>query len=312
MAMINTVTGAIQSAELGRTLVHEHLMIRSDAVVSQFPHLYDNEGDYLKAVISVKSAKAKGIKTICDPTVLGLGRDAKFMERVANETEMQIVAATGIYSFNEIPFYFQHRNIDDMARVFVRDIEVGIQNTSIKAGFLKCAADSPGITSDLEKVFRAVARAHKWTGVPIMTHSHAATGNGLKQMDIFEEEGVDPKFVMIGHCGDSDNVEYVLEVLKRGAFIGMDRYGQPAYEQRNALLLELVSRGFADRMFLSQDYCCSIDWYPPDHEFYRDKPKWTMTFIVDEVIPDLLAAGVTNEQIETMLDRNARRWFEGL
>jgi phosphotriesterase-related protein len=313
MASINTVTGKIDSIQLGCTLIHEHLLLRSEAVAVQFPHLYDEKEIFEKAVESMKAVKKQGVDTICDPTVMGIGRDVRFLERVARETGMQIISATGIYSFNEIPPHFQNRDIDYMADVFVRDIEVGIQNTSIKAGFLKCSADAQGITPDLEKVFRAVARAQKRTGVPIMTHSHPASGNGLKQMDIFEQEGVNPKAILIGHCGDTDNLEYIHKILDKGAFIGMDRYGQPplSYEKRNTTLMELAKKGFANRMFLSQDYCCSIDWFPADHEFFKVNPKWSMTFLLDEVIPNLRKEGVTDEQIKTMVHENVRSWFEG-
>ncbi|GMA63498.1 phosphotriesterase [Alicyclobacillus fastidiosus] len=313
MPTINTVTGPIDSSQLGYTLVHEHLLLRSEAVAVQFPHLYDDDENYRKAIEQVTAVKSRGVKTICDPTVMGVGRDIRFLERVSRETGVQVVAATGVYSYNEIPQIFQNRDIDFLADTLVRDIEVGVQNTSIKAGFLKCTADAQGITPDLEKVFRAVARAQKRTGVPIMTHSHPATENGLKQLDIFEDEGVDPRFIMIGHCGDTDDVDYITRVLDRGVFIGMDRYGQAPlpYELRNVTLLELITKGYSERMFLSQDYCCSFDWFPPEHEFYKNYPKWSMTFLLDEVIPELRSKGVTDEQISTMMYDNVQRWFGG-
>ena len=314
MATINSITGQIDSLQLGNTLIHEHLRIRSESVAVQFPHLYDDESDFQKAVEQVQSVKALGIKTICDPTVMELGRDIRFMERVARETDMQIIAATGIYSYHYIPQHFQNRDIDYMADLFVRDIEVGVQNTTIKAGFLKCATDAQGVTRDVEKVIRAAARAHKKTGVPIMTHSHPASGTGLKQLDILEEEGVDPRRVLIGHCGDTDNLDYILHVVARGAYIGMDRYGlthRCSTESRNAIVIELAKRGYADRMFLSQDYCCSLDWYPPA-VIKAVSPKWSMKYVLDEVIPELKSEGVTEEQIQTMMFDNARRWFEGV
>ncbi|WP_246943168.1 phosphotriesterase family protein [Bacillus pinisoli] len=313
MVFINTVTGIVDSNKLGCTLIHEHMRVRSEAVVAQFPHLYDEDKEFIKAVEQVKRVKELGVKTICDPTVMELGRDIRFIERVALESDMQIIAATGIYSYHYIPPHFQNRSIDYMADLFIRDIEVGVQNTSIKAGFLKCAADKQGITPDVEKVNRAVARAHLRTGVPIMTHSHPASGTGLMQLEILKEEGVNTKQVLIGHTGDTNNLEYILKVLESGAFIGMDRYGltsECTTEDRNAIVIELTKLGFSNRMFLSQDYCCSLDWYP-EHTPGMMFPKWTMSFVLEEVIPKLKKHGVTNEQIEDMLNHNARRWFEG-
>jgi phosphotriesterase-related protein len=201
MTVINSVTGKLDTSELGLTLIHEHMRVRSESVFVQFPHLYDEEKEFAKAVEQVSRVKELGVQTICDPSVMELGRDIRFIERVARETDMQIIAATGIYSYHYIPPHFQNRDIDYMAQLFVRDIEVGIQNTSIKAGFLKCATDAQGVTPDVEKVIRAVARAHKITGVPIMTHSNPGSGTGLNQLDILKEEGVNPKSILIGQTG---------------------------------------------------------------------------------------------------------------
>lgn len=313
MVAINSVTGQIQSSELGYTLIHEHLRVRSESVAVQFPHLFDEEYEYGQAVKQINAVMERGVKTICDPTVMEAGRDIRFMEKVALETGIQIIAATGIYTYHYVAPHFQYRDIDYMADVFVRDIEVGVQGTSIKAGFLKCATDAQGITPDVEKVIRAVARAHHKTGVPIMTHSHPASGTGLQQLDILQDEGVDPKHILIGHCGDTDNLEYLLKVLDRGAFIGMDRYGASKVmgaEKRNAAVIELAKKGYAEQMFLSQDYCCTIDWF--DQEFIKKHlPKWSMTYVIDEIIPELKKDGVTEKQIETMMVENPKRWLIG-
>lgn len=313
MVNIQAISGELTESQLGCTLVHEHLRIRSEAVFMQFPHLYNEEEEFQKAVKQVKEAKKWGVQTICDPTVMELGRDIRFMERVVQATGMQIIAATGIYSYHYIPTHFQNRDIDYMTSLFVHDIEVGIQQTSIKAGFLKCATDKQGITPDVEKVIRAVARAHHQTGVPIMTHSHPASGTGLQQLDILEEEGVDPGAILIGHCGDTDDLDYILRVIDRGAFVGMDRYGITrgiTAEQRNDTIVQLAKRGYADRMFLSQDYCCTIDWYEEDM-VKKVNPDWSMTYLFESIIPQLKELGVTEEQIETMMNENIKAWFRG-
>lgn len=311
MALVNTVRGKVDTSQLGMTLIHEHMRVRSESVFVQFPHLYDEDKEFANAVEQVNKVKDLGVRTICDPTVMELGRDIRFIERIAHETDMQIIAATGIYSYHYIAPHFQNRDVDYMADLFIRDIEVGIQNTSIKAGFLKCATDAQGITPDVEKVIRAVARAHKITGVPIMTHSHPGSGTGLKQLDILQEEGVHPSRILIGHTGDTLNMEYILKVLERGSFIGMDRYGitrECTTEDRNKIVVELAKNGYANRMFLSQDYCCTIDWYP--ERVAKEKfPKWSMSFVLEEIIPELRENGITDQQIQDMMFTNARRWF---
>ena len=156
-----------------------------------------------------------------------------------------------------------------MADLFVHDIEQGIQGTEIKAAFLKCAADEPGVTENIEKVHRAVARASVRTGAPIMAHSRPASQTAHRQIEIFEEEGADLSRVQIAHTGDTDDLDYIERVLDKGVYIGMDRYGQEIFlpiEKRNATVTALLERGYADRMFLSQDYCATLDWYPVEVE----------------------------------------------
>lgn len=312
---VQTVTGPVESSQLGRTLIHEHLRTRSEEVAFQFPHLYDEEYEYRKAVEQLFAVKARGIATICDPTVMGIGRDIRFMERASRETGVQVVAATGVYSFHYLPTRFKTNSADFLADAFVRDIETGIQHTSIKAGFLKCATDVQGVTPDVEKTIRAVARAHLRTGVPIMTHSLPDNQSGLAQLDLFEEEGVDLSRVLIGHCGDTDNIEYIENVLQRGAFVGLDRYGitkKLSTERRNHTVTELVKRGYGAKMFLSQDYCCTTDMYKPDERKKEVNPDWSMTFLLDQVIPELLRLGLTEDDIRMMMIDNVRQWFEGV
>jgi phosphotriesterase-related protein len=314
LSKINSVKGPVDSSELGITLIHEHLRIRSEAVLVQYPHLYNEEAEYIVAIEQVKKVIDQGVKTICDPTVLGLGRDIRFMERVAIDTGIQVIAATGVYTFHDLPDHFKFRKTDYMADLFIRDIEVGIQNTNIKAAFLKCATDSEGMSRGVEKVLRAVARAHLATGVPIMTHSHPRSKTGLLQIDIFKEEGVDPKHILIGHCGDTDDLDYLQNLLSHGVYIGLDRYGYEipnfSQSQRNWTVLQLLNLGYVDQLFLSQDYCCSTD-AASKQEMKRLFPKWSMDFLMREIIPQLEMAGVTNELIHTMMIDNVRKWLVG-
>jgi len=311
MAEVQTTAGPVGLRDLGLTLIHEHMRVRSDAVVAAFPHVYDEEFEYARAIEFVSDAMDRGVKTICDPTVMEMGRDIRFMKRVAEETGVQLVVATGIYTYHYLPPHFQNRDIDYMVDLFVRDIEVGIQGTDVKAAFIKCCTDHQGVTDDVEKVLRAAAKTSLRTGRPIMTHSHPQSGQGLEQMKIFEDEGVDPARVLIGHTGDTDSLEYIEELLGHGPFIGMDRYGLDIIlptEQRNATVIELANRGYADRMFLSQDACCTIDWYPEEMR-PQLAPKWTMTYVLDEIVPALKDAGVTDEQVTQMMEENPRRWL---
>src|SRR5437588_2623815 len=126
MAEVQTTAGPVGLGDLGLTLIHEHMRVRSDAVVVAFPHVYDEEFEYARAIEFVSDAMDRGVKTICDPTVMEMGRDIRFMKRVAEETGGQLVVATGIYTYHYLPRHFQNRDIDYMVYLDGRDIEGGI------------------------------------------------------------------------------------------------------------------------------------------------------------------------------------------
>ncbi len=327
MASIETVTGAVDAADLGTTLIHEHLRTRDEAVHAQWPQAKasggiperEHPGDGWEAAIEVaEAAHQLGVQTICDPTAMFLGRDVDFMRKVSEQTGLQVVACTGIYTYDHLPPYFVSREPDQIADLFVADIEQGIQGSEIKAAFIKCAADEPGVTENVEKVHRAAARASVRTGAPIMAHSRPASNTAPRQIEIFLEEGVDPAKVQIAHTGDTDDLDYIEGVLETGVWIGLDRYGLEMYlpyEQRQATTLALLERGYADRLFLSADSCGTIDWFAQEaveQLLAAGMAKdWDIRIVHQRVIPDLEQAGVGADQIETIMVRNPVSWLTG-
>jgi phosphotriesterase-related protein len=252
-----------------------------------------------------------------DLTVIGLGRYIPRIAQIAEQTDINIVVATGVYTYNDVPMYFHFSGPDTplgepMVDMFVSDIENGIAGTGIKAAILKCATDEPGVTPGVERVLRAVAQAHRRTGVPISTHTHAATRRGLEQQAIFAEEGVDLSRVVIGHSGDTTDLDYLEELVGAGSYIGMDRFGVDVYlpfEDRVDTVAKMCARGHADKMVLSHDASCLMDWLPEDM-VSAVMPNWHYLHIHNDVIPALKERGVTDEQLTTMLVDNPRRIFE--
>ena len=221
-----------------------------------------------------KAAVDLGVKTIGEPTAMFLGRDVEFMRRVSEETGLQVIPCTGIYTYDYLPQFFINRDPDQIAELFVRDIENGIQGTDIKAAFIKCAADVPGVNENIEKVHRAAARASVRTGAPIMAHSRPASNTGPRQVEIFLEEGVDPSKIQIAHTGDTDDLDYIEGLLEKGVWIGLDRYGLDLflpYEKRQETAKALLERGYADRIFLSADSVATTDWFPPERHRAADR-----------------------------------------
>jgi phosphotriesterase-related protein len=319
MPEVQTVQGVVDAGELGLVLAHEHVRFRDEAVVAQWPGRYDEQAELDAALEAVAAAKSKGVETIVDATAMFGGRDVRFMKQVADQTGVRIIACTGIYSYDYLPQYFENRDVDAMADHFVADIEDGIQGTGIKAAFLKCAADEAGVTENVEKIHRAVARASLRTGAPIMAHSMPAVGTGPRQVEIFAEEGVDLSRVQIAHCGDTEDLDYIEGLLASDVYVGLDRYGLEMFlpiDKRNATAAELLRRGHAERMIISQDYCATIDWYPAEaKEVFEGQGairNWSMTLVFDEVVPALRELGVVDDAtFKTIFVENPRRWLAG-
>jgi len=320
MSIVETVKGPIDTAQVGRTLMHEHIFVFSTEVAQNYPDDWGDEGKRIAdAVARLNELKEHGIDTIVDLTAVGIGRFIPRIQCVARQVKLNIIVASGIYTYWGVPYCFTIRGPgtllggpEPMIDLLVRDIEVGIAGTGIKAGILKCATDEPGVTPGVERVLRAIAKAHRLTGVPISTHTDAATRRGLDQQRIFEEEGVDLSRVIIGHSGDSTDLGYLETLMSRGSYIGMDRFGIDSIlplADRVETLARLCERGWVKQMVLSHDAACYIDWFEGGTAG-NFLPNWHYLHIPTAVIPALKERGVTDEQIKTMLVENPRRIFE--
>ncbi len=316
MGVVNTVRGPVDAGALGATLMHEHVFVRSPEVASNWPTGWDRAAQVARAVERLRALKAAGVDTIVDLTVVGLGRDIEVVQEVADQVDLNIVVATGLYTYNEVPHYFDYRTaqfrpsgVDMLDEFFRRDIEDGIAGTGVRPGILKCATDEPGLTPGVERVLRAVARVHRQTGVPISTHTHAHSKRGLDQQRVFGEEGVDLSRVVIGHSGDSTDLDYLGELIRAGSVLGMDRFGVDAYcptPQRIDTVARLCEAGHTDHLVLSHDAGCHMDWFDDDF-LSQVQPNWHFLHISHDVLPAMRERGITDEQIATMLVDTPRR-----
>jgi len=318
MALVETVRGPVDGGSLGLTLMHEHVFVLNEEVRRNYPGYWDEDARIADAVAKLTALAARGCHTIADPTVVGLGRDIGRIQQVAARVPLQIVAATGIYTYNEVPLYFKFRGpdahgADPMTAMFVADITEGISGTGVKAAFLKCAIDDQGMTPGVERVLRAVCRAHRETGAPVTVHTHPQSGTGRDVLRVLREEGADLTRVVLGHSGDSTDLDYLTELADAGCLLGMDRFGLDLitpFEARVGTVAALCERGYADRMVLSHDASCYIDWFPPE-VVPMFAPAWHFEHLFDDVLPALRERGVTAEQIDAMLVGNPRRYFAG-
>ncbi len=308
--MVATVTGDIPANQLGFTLMHEHIFSMSPGLLSNWPHVFDRDAEIENAIKVLDDAYDSGVRTVVDLTTIDLGRDPMLVREVAARTKVKIVMCTGVHL--NPPRYLNRRTPERVVELFVRDISEGIATSGVKAGCIKVA--SGHVVSEQNIVhLRAAARAHKATGVPIMTHSEVDARTGDNQVAIFEEEGVDFSRVVIGHCGDSTDLAYLQGIMDRGATIGMDRFGSGAAattQERIETIAELCRRGYADRMVLSHDTHCFSDAFP--RELRRQRlPEWEFTMVSNIVLPGLDALGVDEADITALTVTNPARIFGG-
>ncbi|WP_030184943.1 phosphotriesterase family protein [Streptomyces sp. NRRL S-813] len=318
MTSIPTAAGSIDSADLGRTLVHEHVFVLGTEYQQNYQDDWDEDARVAEAVAALTKLNSLGIDTILDPTVLGLGRHIPRVRRIAEQVDLNIVVATGLYTFNDLPFQF-HSNgpgllfdmPEPLTELFVRDLTEGIAGTGVRAAFLKCAIDTPGLTPGVERVLRAVGQAHVRTGAPVMVHTDPHSRSGLVAQRVLAEEGVDLSKVLIAHCGDTTDAEYLAELADAGSHLGMDRFGLDdllPFEKRVDTIVRLFERGYGDHVTISHDTSCYIDWFEPE-ALSRAAPRWHYRHICEDVLPALRERGLSDSDLDTILVANPCRLF---
>ncbi len=316
MSIINSVLGPLDTANIGYTLSHEHVLVASAGIQQAFPEFIDRAGTLNQGVAQLRQARAEGVRTIVDVSTMDLGRDIRLLEEVSRGSGVQIIAATGIW--RDIPRVFWGATPDMLAPLFIREIQEGIEGTGIKAGIIKVANDMGGVTAEGEIILRAAARAQKATGAPISTHTWAPERVGEQQVRIFEDEGVDLNRVYIGHSNDTTDVDYLLGLLKKGVWLGLDRYpggrmpGTPNWEQRTETAKKLIDAGFGHRIMLSHDW--SVSLLIANREMQAQRMQYNpdgYLFIPRRVVPRLQELGATEQDVQNIFVNNPRRFFEG-
>ena len=316
MAVINSVSGPLDTADLGFTLSHEHILLSSAGISQVYPELIDRESSIRDAVAHLKEAHREGLRTLVDVTTFDLGRDVRLLEQVSRGSGVNIVCATGTWL--DIPRAFWEADPDDIASLYSREIEEGIEGTGIKAGIIKVATDQGGVTPEGEIVLRAASRAQKKTGVPISTHTWAPERVGEQQVRIFLDEGVDMDRVYIGHSNDTTDLDYLTGLLRTGVWIGLDRTpsgllgATPKWEERTRTIERLIEAGYTDHILLSHDWSIYFGTLNEgNQEAYRRSNPDGFLFISRNVLPMLREMGVAEETITQITVDNPRRFFEG-
>jgi phosphotriesterase-related protein len=306
MAHVQTVLGPIEPSALGFTLPHEHTQIALWHIASRWDYwqLTRDEPVILAELARFRDAGGSGL---VDVTLPGVGRDPAWLRGLAEASGLHIVMGCGWYRTAYYPpeAAIDRRSVDDLAEELVREATDGVGESGVRPGIIgEIGTDKPWVTPAEERVHRAVARASRRTGLAITTHG-PLSAVGLAQLRIFEEEGADPRRVVIGHADSYQVLDHYLAIIDRGANLEFDFIGMPWTRERQAesrtveLVCELLSRGHADRILLSQDVC-------NDDQLVRNGGNG-YAYLGGSFVPRLRAAGVTDIEIETMTVANPRR-----
>lgn len=307
MAHVQTVLGPIDPADLGFTLPHEHTQIALWHIANRWDYwqLTRDEPLILEELARFKAAGGSGL---VDLTLAGVGRDPLWLQGVARASGSHVVMGCGWYRGAHYPAeaLIDRRTVDDLADELVREATDGVGETGVKPGIIgEIGTDKPWVSAQEERVHRAAGRASKRTGLAITTHA-VLSPVGLEQLRIFEAEGADPTRVVIGHADSYPHLDHYLAIVERGAsvefdFLGMSFSAQERHDEERivALLSELLSRGHADRILLSQDVCHDAQLSRYGGNGY--------THLMDTFLPRLRAAGVSDAEIVTLTITNPRR-----
>ena len=315
MPTVETVRGPVDAGELGTTLMHEHVIIMQPEALQNYGHAFgpsywDEQERLDDAVAKLSAVREAGIRTIVDPTVPGLGRYIPRMQKLNAAVDLNIVVASGVYAFLELPNFLAYRSVDAIAELFVREIQEGIDDTGVKAAFLKCAVERHGVIGDIPRILAAIAAAAVETGVPVMVHTNAEARTGLDALEALTGHGVKPEQIVIAHAGDSYDLSYLRAIADSGAWLGCDRFGIEHFNplaDRIKTLLALLAEGYGSRVHLSHDAACFLDFFVGNPFFAEEKPDYLL--ISNRVLPALRQEGVTQAQIDEMMIENPRRFL---
>jgi phosphotriesterase-related protein len=232
------------------------------------------------------------------------------LQRINADVDLNVIVASGVYAFLELPNFLAYRSVDALADLFVRELRVGIDDTGVRAAFLKCAVEQHGIVGDVPKILAAVAVAAVETGVPVMVHTNAVVGTGLPALETLTAAGVDPARIVIAHAGDSNDLAYLRAIADTGAVLGFDRFNIEHFNpdaRRIETLLVLLEEGYADRIHLSHDAACFYDFMTGDPAFADERPDYL--HIWTKILPVLRERGVADDVIDELTVVNPQRFF---
>ena len=305
--MIQTLKGPIGRDSLGLILPHEHLFTDLCGPLGD-GYAQAKPSDVLRVVKPfLVDAFESGVTALVECSTIGVGRNIEVLQTLAEATPIHIVAPTGVYRDAFIPPTLREMSENDLAKLWISELTEGIEDTSIRAGFIKLAMSDDGPTELEKRNLRAATQASRVTGAVIASHTIGGRVAG-EEMDILEQAGHDlQRFIWI-HAQTEPDIAMLKAAAERGAFIELDSVGAPHQQQSELVetILALIEAGYIDHILLSHD----AGWYSPGlpgglpNDGYRGYTALTKDFL-----PTLSARGISEEQIRHITVSNPARAF---
>lgn len=302
-ARVMTVTGPVPPDRIGFTLPHEHTGVRLWGAPAREDYWELRKDEDLLAE-ELADFRRRGGSCLVDLTTDEIGRDPRWLRRLASRTGVFIVMGSGWYrQLHYPPDSVDRRTVDELAGIIVREFEEGVASTGVRPGIIgEIGTDKWWVSAQEERVLRAAARAARRTGLAVSTHA-LASDVGLAQLEVLTDEGLDPVRVVVGHADTYPDLDYHLAVLARGASVQFDTLGTPEAARREpravALIVELLERGYASQILLSHDVCHD------DH--LRANGGNGYGYLAQHFLPALRTAAVAEGEIRQMTVENPRR-----
>lgn len=297
--MIETVLGIIQASDLGVTMCHEHLAMDLSGVRGDVDSIFENRELILSEIMKLKTL---GCQSIIEVTSEDMGRKILDLQYYSEITGLHIVASTGGYLKPYHTEWMKEATVEDLTGYFLKELTIGIGNTTVKAGLIAEIATSSSCIYECEKkIFKAAGKASFFTNCAVSTHCDMANF-GHEQIDLLVGEGTSVAKIILGHIDLSENLDYQRSLLDRGVNVAFDTVGKEAYlsdETRAEALVKLLTEGYQNQILLSQDV---------SRLSYLTKfGGLGYTTVLGRFIPMLKRYGITENQIEKMLIDNPSR-----
>jgi predicted metal-dependent phosphotriesterase family hydrolase len=300
---IQSVAGPLDPAQLGVTLMHEHVLVDFVGAAQVSSARYDADAVFARALPFLKAAKANGCATLVECTPAYLGRDPRLLRRLAEASGVHVLTNTGYYGANKdkhLPPHAFTETPQQLAARWIREHERGIDDTGIRPAFMKIGVDAGPLSEVDAKLVQAAAIAHKATGLPIAVH----TGDGvaaLEEIDILERAGVPLSAFIWVHAHSERDAALHQKAAGRGAWVEFDGLAPASVDRHVALVVAMRQAGRLDRVLVSHD----AGWYHVGEANGGEFRGFDTLFTA--FVPALKAAGLSDADVRQLLVENPRR-----